>query len=625
MKGLLISPPQWYPGNPYPAIPLLLGQLKRAGYDAKGMDVNIDFYNHILTKDYLERSIKRAKDMLTSISEELIKYTETSEKRLQELVSDNLLTDFLNNIQSQIKKQSAIGRYFMKYPDKLMRIPQEIEAAVKTLKSPELFYNPELLFKAKEVIFDALKIASLPFFPAELSFANYYNPDAMGDCIKLKSGCFNTSTNMFIEYYEKIIPDIIHENADYIIISAADISQLIPAFTLARMIKENCETPICIGGNITTKLLNGFKNNCDLAKSFCNILSYGDGEKSIVALAGYFKGSIPIEDVPGIIYRNKSGIICDNGMPADTDLNDVADFSFEGIEFDKYFSPEPVFSVKLSKGCYWGNCAFCDVSYNRKYFRVLDPLKAVESFKKLKESYNIKNFILGDDSVSPEYYSKLSKLLIEHDLNINIFSWTRLEEGFTEEILREMADAGCKSTFWGYESESDRVMEQINKGVNYNKRLEIMKNAEKAGIWNHVAYMVGFPTETEAEAQLTLNILRNHRDIVNSCYISKFSFKKNAPIAKCPEAYNITYFKSKGDMQLDYEYESNGMSDSDKKLLVKNFKSEFLTENINRLWPMLCVDFEYLLLYLSHYGRDWVKDFRLKTIPESVTGFLASL
>ena len=30
---LLIQPPQWYPVSPYLAVPLLAGQLKKAGFD----------------------------------------------------------------------------------------------------------------------------------------------------------------------------------------------------------------------------------------------------------------------------------------------------------------------------------------------------------------------------------------------------------------------------------------------------------------------------------------------------------------------------------------------------------------------------------------------------------------
>ena len=52
-KILLIQPPQWCPSSPYLAVPLLTGQLKREGFDAKAYDLNIEFFNYLLTKEHL--------------------------------------------------------------------------------------------------------------------------------------------------------------------------------------------------------------------------------------------------------------------------------------------------------------------------------------------------------------------------------------------------------------------------------------------------------------------------------------------------------------------------------------------------------------------------------------------
>ena len=55
MKTLLIFPPQWMPVSPHFALPTLLGQFEDTGYEASVMDLNIDFYNKILTKNYVEK------------------------------------------------------------------------------------------------------------------------------------------------------------------------------------------------------------------------------------------------------------------------------------------------------------------------------------------------------------------------------------------------------------------------------------------------------------------------------------------------------------------------------------------------------------------------------------------
>ena len=62
---LLIFPPQWTPISPHYAICALLGQLKENGYNASFMDLNVEFYNHILKIDYLKNI--NEKIMLSSL------------------------------------------------------------------------------------------------------------------------------------------------------------------------------------------------------------------------------------------------------------------------------------------------------------------------------------------------------------------------------------------------------------------------------------------------------------------------------------------------------------------------------------------------------------------------------
>ena len=61
-KMLLIFPPQWTPISPHYAVPTLLGQLEANGFEAKGLDLNIDFFSHILNKEFLEKSILKSKE-----------------------------------------------------------------------------------------------------------------------------------------------------------------------------------------------------------------------------------------------------------------------------------------------------------------------------------------------------------------------------------------------------------------------------------------------------------------------------------------------------------------------------------------------------------------------------------
>ena len=71
MKVLCLFPPQWMPISPHFAIATLMGQFDGSPYEASMMDLNIDFYNKILTRSYVSNALKRAKIKLEETKKEI--------------------------------------------------------------------------------------------------------------------------------------------------------------------------------------------------------------------------------------------------------------------------------------------------------------------------------------------------------------------------------------------------------------------------------------------------------------------------------------------------------------------------------------------------------------------------
>ena len=60
MKCLLLYPPQWIAFNPHLAIPALQGFLQNNDCDVSSRDLNIEFYNRILTPEFMAQSIEKS-------------------------------------------------------------------------------------------------------------------------------------------------------------------------------------------------------------------------------------------------------------------------------------------------------------------------------------------------------------------------------------------------------------------------------------------------------------------------------------------------------------------------------------------------------------------------------------
>ena len=70
----------------------------------------------------------------------------------------------------------------------------------------------------------------------------------------IKYYVFDEDTNIFIKFYQELLPKIKEKNADVIGISINSSSQIIGGLTLANLLKKETKAHINIGGNYFTRL-----------------------------------------------------------------------------------------------------------------------------------------------------------------------------------------------------------------------------------------------------------------------------------------------------------------------------------------------------------------------------------
>jgi len=278
MNTLLLFPPQWTPISPHFALPSLLGQLKANGYEASGLDLNIDFYNKVLEPDFIKNAILKAVDNNQNILNEIAPYIKEGKD----------FSEYPLDIQNKIVRYTKIKEYTTKKQTALASIPDLAKEALNIIKGED-FYNPEMLIKSINIIDSALEMASLPYFPSKISLDNYSNPffKLNFDCIKYF--VFDKETNIFIEYYKTVLDDIKAKNADYIGISINSSSQIIPGLTLANILKNETNAHINIGGNFFGRVKEAVIKHPEFFDLFCDTILVEEGERPVVELAKYIK------------------------------------------------------------------------------------------------------------------------------------------------------------------------------------------------------------------------------------------------------------------------------------------------------------------------------------------------
>lgn len=601
MKTLFVSVPQWYPMNPYLAGAVLVGQLKAAGFDASFYDLNIEFFNDILTRDVVEQRLEEAKRQLSGLRS-LAESLEDPEKHF---------STYSKSVRTRFLRFRTISEFLDRDDGMSERVLAGVDDAVRVMKDKERFYEPETLFKAKDMLVDALKIISLPYAPARIMLDNYIADPVMSySYADVKAQCYDADLNMFIPYFEKKLPEVPLDGYGMIGISVADLSQLVPALTLGRMIKERTDKKVCLGGNYIYKIITEIKETPEFFTLFCDFVSVGDGETAAVELAECMDGLRPIEEVHSLVWLKDGRVITNETAPL-LDMNSLSFPDFDDYDFSKYFSPETVLPVQLGKGCYWGKCTFCDFYTGQQKFDIKGVSHAADEVEYLKNRYGVDHFIFVDEAVPPRFYDKFIDELNARGVHIHFYSFARLDRGFTRGLLKKLHDSGAEYFSWGFEAASPRLLSLMNKGVDPDVRMRILRDCVEIGMWTQCTFLLGYPTETPEELQATIDVIED-RMLINSCTPSNFSLKKNAILKNELDKVGITDYQSNGDFHVSCSYHSVNTTMEKVKHDRMTFERRFLAETADCMWSLGFTDTDHLLLYLSKYGRDFVRDYRLQ-------------
>ncbi len=531
MKALLIFPPQWLNTAMLPGLPSLAGTLKEHGHITRILDLNIDFYNHILNRSILENSLKKA----TNIANEFNNNPNDAETINKTLHQQRI--EGINRLLSQKEKL-------------YQQLIPLVDETIDVFRNEKKFYELKNIKRSSFVIDELLEIASLPYYPFVMKTNDYKNILRQTKENEYKLFATDKSSNMFIEYFERKADEILSFEPDYIGISINAESQMIPGLTLARILKKKTKAHISIGGGFVTRRTEYIKNDNELFDKFIDSATYGDGEKAIIELADFIDGKIDREKVSNIIYKNEKNEIKSNPISL-YPIKDVYKWDYKGYDPKKYFIPEGIMLIRASRGCYWNKCIFCYQNAGTVYGqKTVDEI--INEIKEIIEKYGVNKFFFTDATLSPAFLDEFTRKILEQKIKIFYMSEMKFEKLYTKELLKRMYDSGMRICYWGLESGSDRVLKYIRKGSDINTAKRILKDSHNVGMYNFAYFILGIPTETKEEMQKTVNFLCKNKKYIDSYLFHPYILIKDSPFALNPEEFGFTKKEIEIDGYYDY-------------------------------------------------------------------------
>jgi hypothetical protein len=370
---------------------------------------------------------------------------------------------------------------------------------------------------------------------------------------------------------------------------------------------------VVVGGHVITVLADVLMKYEELFNLYFDSAVLNEGERPLLKLVENISYGKTLEDVPNLIY-SEHGKIRANEIQPPEDINSLPTPCFDGLPFDVYLNPELVLPILSSRGCYWGKCAFCsDSEFYRCHYQNRDADKVVDDMQELSRKHGAAHFSFSDEAISPSSISKLSDELIERGTEFRCSTNVRLERQFTPELCSKMFKAGFRLLFFGLESGCNRILNLMEKGITKETAVEVCRNAYNAGIWNHLYVIFGFPTESRAETQETIDFLISNKNIIHSFKINSFALDKNAPIMKSPERYGISSIDNgtDTDFNLTYNYTASSGLTSGEALELSVVSRENLAREYESK-KFFKLDGDDMPLYLSHFEKS---DPYLRSVP----------
>ena len=167
-------------------------------------------------------------------------------------------------------------------------------------------------------------------------------------------------------------------------------------------------------------------------------------------------------------------------------------------------------SMQATRGCPF-HCTFCHRIWpkNHKFRSAENIYSEVELYYKM----GVRRFVIIDDifNFDVKNSSNFFKLILKNGLKVHLFFPNGIRgDILTKEYIDLMAEAGTVNVDLGLETASPRLQKLIKKNLNLDKlynSLDYLSTRHPQVIID-LGMMIGFPTETEEEAMMTMDFLK---------------------------------------------------------------------------------------------------------------------
>lgn len=583
---LFVYPPTADPTGPYLSIPYLAAACRAHGHFPSAVDLNLAGWRDVLTEDRLRDA------------------ADVCRRRFEEL-----RTDGLDYEESRRYLRLALAVHDAD------EVAGRVEDAVRTLRDPARFYDPEMYGEAVQRLERAVALIAARHDPLELSFTRYAGPFGLNDADEIRRDSLPDRNPFAASYSAHLDPAVARDRPDVIGLSATFNAQLQQTFAVGAHLKERFpDVRVIAGGTAITQLvLRSDPEEISRLAPFLDAIVLYEGERTLVDLLAKVDAREDWRDLVNVV-RLDGPTPTWTSKPSNVSLDEWPAPDYSVLPVAEYLAPEPFLYVAPTRGCYWEKCAFCHyglTDHGTAPYRRRDPARFVEDLAALQTEHGARFFYFAGDLIDPRYLFDAAKRVHERGLDIRFTSDLRIERSFSAERCALLREAGLIAAAFGTESDSPRLLDLMDKGTDPSANRMVFRNFAEAGIAVQAMTFVDFPTETAAEATATLDLIEENRDRIDLFFVEQFDLEAGSRVFRNPEEYDIAeVFYPAGDryrLRARYVPRATSKTPHEVETLVRRIDS--LCDLYGRRpYPFAgAVSVAHTLMWFDRHGRDVFK------------------
>lgn len=349
--------------------------------------------------------------------------------------------------------------------------------------------------------------------------------------------------------------------------------------------------------------------------SSISMLALGEFDFTVLDLAN----SVAKKNIKGLVWKDAQNKINFNSPrePVSGEELDkfpfVADIYRRHLIIKKYRQSGhwyPFVDLFTGRGCAWGKCSFClwpntlnkGAGYRtRKIDNVIEELKFIS-----EEMPYIKEIYFQDDTLPKKRAIELSEAILKAKLDIKWSGYSRADKDL--DTLKLMKRAGCRILETGFESSSEKILNNIDKGRSKEQMEQYARDAKEAGVFVIGAFITGLPGET-------VETIKDTTEWAKKLPILRYTYTLPKPYPHTPL---WKFLEAHGEL-INGRPNYNGLTTEDiykwNKWSLKQiyFSQEYFLRVLTNphMWPQVLLAAKYFLPYVfskekeTHLDLEW--------------------